>query len=481
MELLSVFDRSMTNCESPGCAIMNDLLWGRSRLWSTRRSLSRSPGSFLEDRGRRRHQAQFPPQPINLPQLKGMDPNPSPSLRHSDQGSEGQLQAALLIEETRNHLASPFLLLKGPLQQIRRPNHSPVGHRTTQMAQASLQVFRKGFHRRRIKILILLQHLLGSLSSNFIGRSLKDRTKVSLYLRNRLRGKLIHNVSDLMHQAPLPQTPGPHLFNGPNQSRSTVGSDHQRDFQPPLHQVPQKILPVLVRFLIAQRQMKQDSRSLPGDPPGHQDPFLRTPIQSHRLIDGIQKKINHLKPAQLSLTKGLILLPERLGQFTDGTAGHDPLSMKVLKEIFNVSGRKPPGIHFLNQMLQKGCFSAHQRKHPGLIGLHGLSQLGYLDLYRALRRLQALRLVAVPIPSMRPLVWVSLVVTSTQMIGYFLFQSFLQKVLNPFLHQFRQEVSFSRETLGEQRRNLLSYLFRGWYLFHGHGLLSIPILGMGFR
>ena len=178
MEFLSGFGRSMPKFETPGCAIINDLLWLRGRLWSIRRSLSRPSTSLLEGGGRRRQQAQFPPQPINLPQLKGMDPNPSPPLRNSNQGSKGQLQTALLVKEPRNHLASPLLLLKGPLQQIRRPNDSPVGHRTAQMAQASLQVFRKGFHRRRIKILILLQYLLGPLLPRFT-RSLKSSLQFS--------------------------------------------------------------------------------------------------------------------------------------------------------------------------------------------------------------------------------------------------------------------------------------------------------------
>jgi hypothetical protein len=69
---------------------------------------------------------------------------------------------------------------------------------------------------------------------------------------------------------------------------------------------------------------------------------------------------------------------------------------------------------------------------------------------------------------------------SAQMIGHFLLQGFLQKVLNPLVHQLRQNVFFSFDPFREQRRNLLSYLLRWWYSFHGMGSFLSRPHGMWF-
>jgi hypothetical protein len=66
------------------------------------------------------------------------------------------------------------------------------------------------------------------------------------------------------------------------------------------------------------------------------------------------------------------------------------------------------------------------------------------------------------------------------MIGHLLLQGLLQKVLNPFLHQFRQNISFSLDSFREQRRNLLSNLLRWWYSFYGMGSFLSRLHGMWF-
>jgi hypothetical protein len=70
---------------------------------------------------------------------------------------------------------------------------------------------------------------------------------------------------------------------------------------------------------------------------------------------------------------------------------------------------------------------------------------------------------------MRFLLTAALVMVSAQMIRHLLFQTFLQDTLNGFGHQFRQNVSLSFDSFRKQRRNLLSYLLRWWYPFHGMG------------
>jgi hypothetical protein len=108
-----------------------------------------------------------------------------------------------------------------------------------------------------------------------------------------------------MNQTPLSQALGPHLADGPNQLKSSIRGNHQGNPEPSPHHIPEQISPILIRLLIAQHQMKQDSKPLTGNPPSHQDVFLRPPIKSHRLINRIQKEVDHLKPAQIPLQKFL--------------------------------------------------------------------------------------------------------------------------------------------------------------------------------
>ena len=153
-----------------------------STMTSPVSSLSNSlPGSrgFLLLHGRQ--QSQLSPKFVNLCQFKRCHPNPLPPLRDADQGGKDQLQTTLLIEETGNDFGPSHLLLEGSLQKIRRPNRLSMPHRTSQMIQRSLQIFRKGLYCRRIKLLILPEHLLGSFPSRLIGRGFKDRRKVSLH------------------------------------------------------------------------------------------------------------------------------------------------------------------------------------------------------------------------------------------------------------------------------------------------------------
>jgi len=147
-----------------------------------------------------RQQSQLSPKFVNLGQFKRGYPNPLPPLRDPDQGGKDQLQTTLLVKETRNDFGPPLLLLKGSLQKIRRSNTLPMSHRTLQMIQRGLQILREGLHRRWIKLLILLPHLLSSLLPCLMGGGFKDRTKVSLHFRDRLRGKFGHNVTGLMNQ-----------------------------------------------------------------------------------------------------------------------------------------------------------------------------------------------------------------------------------------------------------------------------------------
>ena len=117
-----------------------------------------------------RYQSQLSPKFVNLGQFKRCHPDALPPLRDPNQGRKDQLQTTLLVKETRNDLGPALLLPKGPLQKVRRPDRLSMFHRTLQMIQADLQILREGLHRRRIKCLILLQHLLGSLPSCLKGR-----------------------------------------------------------------------------------------------------------------------------------------------------------------------------------------------------------------------------------------------------------------------------------------------------------------------
>jgi len=107
--------------------------------------------------------------------------------------------------------------------------------------------------------------------------------------------------------------------------------------------------------------------------------------------------------------------------------------------------------------------------------LQALSDLRNLDLDLSLRRLHSLGFIPVAIATVRFLYAATLIMISSQMIRQLLLQSFLQDTLNGLGHQFRQKVSISFESFRKQRRNLLLNLFRWWYPFHGHGLLSIPL------
>ncbi len=307
------FDETTQKNGSPGCATINDLHWMKGKISTMVNPLSSLSLSFSRSRGflfhLRRQQSQFPPKFIDLAQFKRCHANPLPFLRDPDQGRKDQLQTTLLVKEASNDLGPSLLLLKGPLQKVRRPNRLPMFHRTPQMIQTSLHIFREGLHGRcRIKGLILLQHLPALLGCLKV-RRFKNATKVNFHLWDGLRGKLGHYVTDFMHQTPLPQTLGPHLADGTNQSRSPIGDDHQRNPEPSPHHISQQPPPILIRLLVSQHQMKQDPMPLPGDPPSHQNSFLIPFIESHQLIDCIQKEVNNIKPAQIPLTKSLILLP----------------------------------------------------------------------------------------------------------------------------------------------------------------------------
>ena len=142
MDFLSGFDRSMAEFESLGFATINNLEAAKGNLCLMGRPLSCFSASFFDDRGRGRQQPQFCPKPIDLGQFKRTHTNPLPSLRHSDQGRKDQLQATLLVKETRNDFGPSLLFLKGPLQQVRRPNRLSMPHRTSQMIQRGLQILR---------------------------------------------------------------------------------------------------------------------------------------------------------------------------------------------------------------------------------------------------------------------------------------------------------------------------------------------------
>jgi hypothetical protein len=251
MELLSDFDKSIVKCESPGCATMNDSAMANGNVSLMRTPLGCSSISFLHGRRRRRQQTQFRPKPIDLCQFKTTHSDPLPPLRHSDQCGKDQLQTTLLIEETRNHLRPPLLLLKGPLQQIRRPDRFPVHHRTAQMNQTCLQILTESLHRRGVQTPVLLQYLGRQLLPCFISGSTIDGINVRLHFRNGLGGKLGHNVVHLMNQTSLPQTFGPDLLNGTDQSRGAIGSDRHRSLETSLDHIPQQIPPVLIGLLIA--------------------------------------------------------------------------------------------------------------------------------------------------------------------------------------------------------------------------------------
>jgi hypothetical protein len=171
---------------------------------------------------------------------------------------------------------------------------------------------------------------------------------------------------------------------------------------------------------------------------------------------------------------------ENFSHLADGTARQKPRSLSISKQILNISSRKPPGIHLLNQMFQKRGFCAYQRKHLGVIRLQGLSELRDLQFHPTLRCLHSLRLITAPITPMKLLLPASLIMASAQMISHLLLQGLLQKVLNPFVHQLRQNVFFSLDSFREQRRNLLSYLLRWWYSFHGMGSFLSRLHGMRF-
>jgi len=144
-----------------------------------------------------------------------------------------------------------------------------------QMDQTCLQILTESLHCRRVEIPLLLQYLCRQRLPCFISRSPIDGINIRLHLRNCFRRKLGHNVTHLMDQTSLPQTFGPHLLDGTDQSRSPIGSDGHRRLQTSLDHIPQQIPPVLIRFLIAQHQMEQNPMTISGDPPGRQEPFLR--------------------------------------------------------------------------------------------------------------------------------------------------------------------------------------------------------------
>lgn len=86
-----------------------------------------------------------------------------------------------------------------------------------------------------------------------------------------------------------------------------------------------------------------------------------------------------------------------------------------------------------------------------MIRFQGLSHLQHFHFHPAFGRLQSVRLVAIPITSMRGLVWVPLIVSSTQMTSRFPFQGFPQKVLNPLLSLDKDKLSISTDTIIYER------------------------------
>ena len=63
-----------------------------------------------------------------------------PALTGLHQGGKHQLQAALLILETRDRFGAPPLFLESPLNQARCPNALEVQRRTAQEAEAGFQI-----------------------------------------------------------------------------------------------------------------------------------------------------------------------------------------------------------------------------------------------------------------------------------------------------------------------------------------------------
>ena len=96
-----------------------------------------------------------------------------------------------------------------------------------------------------------------------------------------------------------------------------------------------------------------------------------------------------------------------------------------------------------------------------------------------LRRLHSLGFISIAISTMRLLFAAALIRISAQIIRLLLLRSLLQDTLNGLAHQFCQNVPFPFDAFRQQQRNFLSNPFRWWYSFHGYGLFSFPILGMG--
>lgn len=82
-----------------------------------------------------------------------------PLLRDTEQSRKGQFQTALLIKKSRNDLASPPLLLKGPFQKVRHSDRLVIKCRAALVIQRGLQILFESLHDRRIYPLVFFDRL----------------------------------------------------------------------------------------------------------------------------------------------------------------------------------------------------------------------------------------------------------------------------------------------------------------------------------
>ncbi len=84
--------------------------------------------------------AQLQPQVGNLVLLKVGDAKALPPCRRAGQGTEDELEGAVLVEEARKGLGTPTLLFEAAFDEVRGAHEFAVGRRQLQVRQAGVQV-----------------------------------------------------------------------------------------------------------------------------------------------------------------------------------------------------------------------------------------------------------------------------------------------------------------------------------------------------
>jgi hypothetical protein len=153
------------------------------------------------------------------------------------------------------------------------------------------------------------------------------------------QGDLGQDVVYLVSQTKLAQALTPHLREGPDQPWHSVRRHQQRRMRSAPHHVRVGLHTVPIALPTVQRQEERHLASIPADTPGAQDALAAAP-RSQSFVHGIDKQLLHFEGRRVSLAEGLVLFPQRVGQFVHGGAGKERVAGLIPEDVFDAQQRQ---------------------------------------------------------------------------------------------------------------------------------------------